>query len=567
MKKIKSLICLVTFVPTLLMASGYTDVQAPDWTRDATLTHGSNRADIYQVGPQRLKELQTKGYIHALKYPINVTGALIPFEPLEFFMEADHTNPLRKLIRKISGKALPFQSMEEMYKWLGLNPFNDENATGIYKIPYPEGEKPDYYMGASILDTPQGKAITFSCATCHSQHLFGKTVMGLTNKRPRANMFFTLAKKTVPFIPSHIFKAATRATEDERKMFRKTKYNLFAIGAVEPQVLGLDTSLPQVALSLSRRKTDELASKSRFYERFPRKNKLEKFVADSKPATWWNLKYKTRWLADGSIVEGNPIFTNFLWNEIGRGTDLVELQDWLEKNMDKVQDLTAAVFATEAPKWTDFFPADSIDIEKAKRGEAIFNDTCKKCHGTYQKGWSLTQGPGLTLEEQIKTVQVLYHEKTPVKDVGTDPQRWQGTHAFADALNNLKVSKWMKTVVEPQEGYVPPPLEGIWARYPYFHNNAVPNLCALFTPPAQRPVTFFQGPANDPETDFNQECVGYPVGKDIPKEWHEEKDAHFDTRKPGLRNTGHYKMWLDEEGNEKYSWQEKMAVIEYLKTL
>ena len=90
---------------------------------------------------------------------------------------------------------MPFQTMEELYKWLGLNPFNDENATGIYQIPYPEGTKPDYYMGASIIDTARGKAITFSCATCHSQSLFGKTVMGLTNKRPRANRFFTLAKK------------------------------------------------------------------------------------------------------------------------------------------------------------------------------------------------------------------------------------------------------------------------------------------------------------------------------------------------------------------------------------
>ncbi|MCO4792766.1 MAG: hypothetical protein KC493_03580 [Bacteriovoracaceae bacterium] len=548
-------------------ASGIPGLSTPDWSETAVLPAGTDRADIYKVGPEKLKELRNKGYIHAMKYPIKVSGALIPYEPLRNFMEADQSNPLRRLIRKISGRMMPFQSMEEIYKWLGLYPFNDENATGIYKLPYPEGTKPDYYIGASIIDTPRGKALTFSCATCHSMRMFGKTVMGLTNKRPRANNFFTLAKKTIPLIPSHVFKAATKATEDERKMFRKTKYNLFSIGAVDPQVLGLDTSFPQVALSLARRKKDEYASKSKFYERFPRKNKLEKFVADSKPATWWNLKYKTRWLSDGSIVQGNPIFTNFLWNEIGRGVDLKELEDWLKNNMDKVQELTAAVFATEAPKWVDFFPASSIDIEKAKRGETIFNNTCKKCHGTYEKGWSLTQGPGLSLTEQLKTVRVTYHEKTPVKNVGTDPQRWQGTEAFAGALNKLKISKWMKTVVEPQEGYVPPPLVGIWARYPYFHNNSIPNLCALVTPSKLRPTTFYQGPADNPETDFTKDCVGYPVGNDIPKEWKEEKDAHFDTRKPGLSNKGHYRMWLDENQNEIYSHEEKMSVIEYLKTL
>lgn len=349
-------------------ASSLSGLVRPDWSTTAKLPASGHREDIYQVGAERLKEIQKQGYIHALKYPVSVSGTLVPFEPLRFFLEADHTNPLRRLIRKISGKAMPFQSLEEMYKWLGLNPFNDENARGIYRIPYPEGKKPDYYMGASIVDTPKGKALTFSCATCHTMQMFGKSVMGLTNKRVRANSFFTLGKKTIPLIPSHLFKSATRATEEERVMFRETKYNLFSVGAVEPQVLGLDTSLPQVALSLSRRKKDEYASKSRFYERFPRKNKLDKFVADSKPATWWNLKYKTRWLSDGSIVQGNPIFTNFLWNEIGRGTDLKKLEGWLKDNMDTVEELTAAVFATQAPVWSDFFPAQGIDIEKARRG-------------------------------------------------------------------------------------------------------------------------------------------------------------------------------------------------------
>ena len=78
------------------------------------------------------------------------------------------------------------------------------------------------------------------------------------------------------------------------------------------------------------------------------------------------LKYKTRWLSDGSIVSGNPIFTNFLWNEIGRGVDLQELEQWLKNNKKIVMELTTAVFATESPRWTDFFHADTINIVKAK---------------------------------------------------------------------------------------------------------------------------------------------------------------------------------------------------------
>ena len=156
----------------------------------------------------------------------------------------------------------------------------------------------------------------------------------------------------------------------------RTKQNLKAVGVKQPQVLGLDTSLAQVALSLAKREQNAYATKSRRAQRRPRRNALSKKIADSKPAVWWNLKYKTRWLSDGSIVSGNPIHTNFLWNEIGRGADLKELEKWMEENEKTIQELTVAAFATEAPRWTDFFDVKTIDLEKAKREESHFKKLC-----------------------------------------------------------------------------------------------------------------------------------------------------------------------------------------------
>jgi len=539
-----------------------------DWSRNFKLPKGETRENIYDVSEVELAKLKHNGYLHALQYPVTVTGLLVPIDPLRDFLEADEKNPLRRLVSKIAKKRVGFNSVQEMYDWVGLNPYNDnEVETGIYQIPYPGGVKPDFPMGATIMNTKKGKGLTFSCATCHTSSLFGKSVMGLTNKRVRANSFFHMAKKTVPFIPSKLFQIGTRANDDERQQFRRTKYNLNAIGAVVPQVLGLDTSLPQVALSLARRNNDEYATKNKFLEKFPRQNPLNHFVADSKPAVWWNLKYKTRWLSDGSIVEGNPIFTNFLWNELGRGTDLKELEKWMQNNTQKIKELTAAAFSTKAPRWTDFFEASTIDISSAKRGEKIFENSCAKCHGSYEKAWNLPSAEELNEVELLETTKVSYHEQTPVKDVGTDPQRYQGMKFFSERLNELKISKWMQTKVEPQKGYVPPPLVGIWARYPYFHNNSVPSLCALLTKAEDRPKKFVQGPAINKETDFDSECVGYPVGKDIPKEWYKDKDAIFNTSKRGLRNIGHTKMFLDKQGNEKYSPSQKKDLINFLKTL
>lgn len=125
----------------------------------------------------------------------------------------------------------------------------------------------------------------------------------------------------------------------------------------------------------------------------------------------------------------------------------------------------------------------------------------------------------------------------------------------------------METVIEPQVGYVPPPLVGIWARYPYFHNGSIPNLCALLSQESDRPTFFIMGPAENKTTDFDQECNGYPVGEKIPRKWLTDFDAFMDTRKPGLRNTGHTKMLLNEKGEEKFSREEKMQLIEFLKTL
>jgi len=562
------------FIPLILISLSFLSASrafglTPDWSVDSEVPLGGDRSDLYGHG-ENLEEVKRAGYIHALKWPVEVTGLMVPHEPLKFFLEAKKSNPLRRLIEKIAEKKFGYKDMDGLYEWLGLNIYPDnQRVQNVFQIPYPteNARKPDYRMGASLLKTPHSPnsvGLTFSCAGCHSGTFMGKSIMGLTNKRPRANEFFVLAKTYVPLIPSGFFRIATKATKEEKEMFRRTKKNLPYIGAVPPQVLGLDTSLPHVALSLHKRADDEYASKVKVRRRGP--HKLESFVADSKPMPWWNLKYKTRWLSDGSIVAGNPILTNFLWNEIGRGTDLKELEVWMKTNKLAIEQLTAAAFATTAPRWTDFFSESSLDLALAKEGEGVFNTSCKKCHGRYEKRWSYPLSDMESISEQIKTERVFYHKKTPVKNVGTDPNRWLATESFASDLNRLKISKWMNTVVEPQEGYVPPPLEGVFLRYPYLHNNSVPSLCALMMKPSERPKRFVQGPSTKAEH-FDQDCVGYPVGDDIPKDWFKEKDALFDTSKSGLRNIGHSKMFWDEEGNPKQSPMEKRALLEFLKTL
>lgn len=556
----------ILFYSIFISTISYSKTQ-PDWSKEASIPLGENRSNIYQLSPMDLDKVKMEGYTHAMRWPITVTGLLIPYRPIRDFLNSPSDDPFRVLLRKWNNPLADFKAESELYKWLGLSQHNGPDAKGIYKMPYPNGEPDQFYAGAGLVKTANGEGLTFSCFACHATSMFGTTVMGLTNKRPRANKFFHLGRLVIPNIPDSFYQASTHATNEEMRMFTRTKKNILSVDGVVPQTLGLDTSLAHVTLSLARRNNDAYATKNSFYETHPRYNELNHFVADSKPMPWWNLKYKTRWLSDGSVISGNPIFTNFLWNELGRGTDLRELEDWMKQNTNQIETLTTAVFATEAPRYTDFFSVDSIDLDQAKRGESLFRESCSKCHGTYEKAWSQKNSSDLSKIEILATTKVIYHEKTPVKDVGTDPQRYQATKYFASTFNSLAISKWMKTVIEPQVGYVPPPLVGIWARYPYFHNGSIPNLCALFAPERERPKIFIMGPAVNKDTDFDQDCVGYPVGDKIPRRWTLDLEATMDTRKQGLSNRGHRQMFLNPNGSEKFTPSDKQDLIEFLKTL
>ncbi|MBX3042022.1 MAG: hypothetical protein KF789_15050, partial [Bdellovibrionaceae bacterium] len=294
-------------------------------------------------------------------------------------------------------------------------------------------------------------------------------------------------------------------------------------------------------------------------------DRLDRLPADSKPAVWWNLKYKNRWLSDGSVISGNPVFTNILWNEVGRGADLHEIEEWLDQNPRIVQELTTAVFSAEPPLMSDFFDVDSFDLPRAKEGQQLFNGTCARCHGTYEKGWDRADASSLSKKELLKTTLVRYHQKTPVIDVGTDPLRHQGM-ASLERLNDLVISQKQGTVIKPQKGYVPPPLVGIWSRWPYFHNNSAPSLCAVLTRGPDRPMVYYSGESKNPETDFDRDCNGYPLGTKTPVAW-KTREHRYDTRKAGMNRFGHDEGVFLKNNRELFTPDQKKSIIRFLQTL
>jgi len=579
----KSLSYIILIVSTLNAAS-HSNANTPNWSNSAELpgdkicydSHGhkvclsdGNRANIYGLSELEQDEYITNGAKHALFYPVSVTELQMPYKSMQKFFNSDTNSPLRRFIYKIAKDASRFKDFDSLFAWMGLNKYPASIAeNGPNRIPN-MGSIMNDRMGITI-HHKKNKGMTVSCAACHSSNLFGTKVLGMTNRFPRANEFFKLGQVVIKSTPASVFKSLFKADKSEMIVFKKSKNAMKFVGLKKPLALGLDTSLAQVGLSLAKRGKDEYALRKKRIARNPRYNKLKHVAADSKPAVWWNLKFKTRWLSDGSIVSGNPVHTNFLWNEIGRGIDLKDLEGWLLNNQKTVRELTSFVFASKAPKYNDFFPS-SIDIHLAKKGQKRFLQNCSGCHGKYEKAWDISDSnisEHLSYPEMLSTTKVWYHTKTPVIKIGTDPLRHQGMGYFAKDLNRLKISKTLGAVVVPQKGYVPPPLVGIWARWPYFHNNSVPTLYDVLTPDVKRPKTYISVPAQDKNLDFDTVKNGYPAKENIRAPWKTDKKHFFNTKTPGLRNMGHTKwILIDQNGKEKFDHQAKLEIIEFLKTL
>lgn len=567
----------------------------PDFSENYALPLGSKRDNIYQLNPNDFQKSVLEGKIHALRYPVTVTGLLMPKKFMVNAVNNDFPGVGGAIVNPIFSLFSPWDSLDDIYSWLGLSRYPANSLNDLYAASDFASElasdfsskkstemfleasvqSPYYLPGRSRIDsdflgaTEQvhhgEKTVTFSCGACHVGNLFGTPVIGLTNRRPRAFEFIEMGAKLRPLLNPAISKTFGLINENEAKILKKTFQSLRYVSTKTPIHPTLDTSLAIVGLSLSKRAQDGLASRLPRHARWPRPNPLKFHAVDSKPAVWWNLKYKTRWLSDGSVVSGNPIFTNILWNEIGRGASLEELETWMEDNEEKVNELTAGVFASEAPRFLDFF--DELDVEKAEKGRILFEANCSSCHGGYQMAWQTVdkrEWASADLKDLTKTLRVNYHEKTPVLDVGTDPNRYQGMKYFSEDLNRLKLSKKFGTIVRPQNGYVPPPLVGIWARWPYFHNNSVSSLCEVLTPAKDRLKSYVGVMALDKDTDFDEDCVGYPD----PSLLSDRKDGlKFTANKKGLLNIGHDEGIITEDGVEKFSGSQKMQIIEFLKSL
>lgn len=244
---------------------------------------------------------------------------------------------------------------------------------------------------------------------------------------------------------------------------------------------------------------------------------------------WWRTKKKNGLYSNGSGrgVQGHHM--SFM--SIFSVKDTTEAAV-IEKKFD---DVGAYIRSLEPPP----FPG-TIDRDLAAKGEGVFNTLCATCHGTY--------GSNSTYPNVI----------IPYKEVGTDPSLATGhwMAPSADWYGKSWYAREGKSWVEIVEGYYAPPLDGIWATAPFFHNGSVPTLDGVIEP-KKRPAVWTTDMSAD---DYDLKRVGW---MDKPGEVTLTLDpgfGRFDTSVAGNSNKGHdYGANLAEDVQQ--------ALLEYLKTL
>lgn len=266
----------------------------------------------------------------------------------------------------------------------------------------------------------------------------------------------------------------------------------------------------------------------------PRPPRFDLVHHDMDAPPWWHYAKRKTLYADGFAPKSHRMLMQFL---LVKENGPEKFREWEEG----FRDIEAWIGSLEPPRWPH-----AIDTALARAGESVFQRHCADCHGTY--------GPSGSFPDRV----------IPIDEIGTDRVRLDSLTAQERSdLNGSWFGHHGRDAADMHDrespvGYVAPPLDGIWASAPYFHNGSVPTLWHVLHP-AARPVAWKRSP-----TGYDVGRVGLDIDEAdvIPsgKLAAAERRRWFDTRKPGKSAAGH-------DFPDVLTEDEKRAVLEYLKQL
>lgn len=379
---------------------------------------------------------------------------------------------------------------------------------------------------------PSGAEVVggLNCLGCHASHFRGEMVIGMGNSLKD----FGSGASTTSYTPLRLLGAVLyKDGSPERETLRE-----FLRGA---QILDGKAGVPTRGLNPAFR-FEEIAAAHRNPADLSWRT-VPGFAYSPKPEPghwsdvppWWGVRKKTALYYNG-MGRGDPA------RLIGQiGVVMISDASDAERTLPGMRDVLAYIKTLRPPKHPG-----PIDEPLSLRGADLFAAKCADCHGTY--------GERETYPNKL----------IPVDKVGTDPH--YARRLLDSGLNAWFNQSWFakgdKGAAEaaayamPTLAYVAPPLDGVWATAPYFHNGSVPTLDAVLNSksrPTRWTRTFDEHDYNLSPPGWNftaapDDFVGPPSRRD------------YDSALPGCGNQGH-------TYGDDLTDAERAAVIEYLKTL
>jgi len=382
-----------------------------------------------------------------------------------------------------------------------------------------DGYNSDIPYDYTVVSAANGEPIVApNCMQCHAQVFNGKLIMGLGN----STVDFSHGQKLDPQ------KAA--AAEKILKNLDPKKYEaaepflrvVKAIGGqMYTQVRGVNTADRLAALLASHRDPKTF--------RWSEKALLEvpaEVIPTDVPA-WWMLKKKNAMFYNGF---GRGDFSRFLM-----ASNLLTVNDTSEsREVDAhFNDVLAYINSIKPPLYPE-----PVNKSLVRQGGILFVQNCSKCHGSYGRDGKF---PNLLIpESEIQTDSFLYK---------SNYQSYQ----FIEWFNNSWFAMGDHPArLEPFNGYIAPPLDGVWITAPYLHNGSVPDLETVLD--SKKRPRYWSRDFEKPIYDYNKLGWKYQTHDST------QGTRVYNTDLPGYGNYGH-------TYGDKLTNKERKAVIEYLKTL
>ena len=374
--------------------------------------------------------------------------------------------------------------------------------------------------GFAVFETEQGvEVMNGTCFSCHAGKINGEVVLGLGNALNDNQISLKLPAKMMNWQVRRKYKkdTATIASFDEFG-----KYFSHMAPYIETNNPGVNPAARIAEACMRFRDPVDLS-----YTPEAQYEVRDYNVGSDIPALW-------------HMQKKNALY----YTAVGRG-DFTKLL--FQASVLGIRDSTAARFAQERfvhiAAWIQSIEPPkypmTIDHTLATQGEAIFQKKCKGCHGTY--------GENETYPNKV----------VALEKIGTDP-------LYASYAADSKIVEWYnkswfafsepKSWFEPEQGYMAPPLDGIWATAPYLHNGSVPTIYEVLNSKA-RPENWKRS-KNSEAKDYDWKKVGWKYKTKNSGGGH----LTYNTTLPGYGNQGH--TFAD-----KLTEEQRWALVEYLKTL